>query len=216
MSKTDLVVYGAGGMGREVMYMIESAAKFDEIYNILGYVDDSDGIQGTVVNEHVVVGDISWLLSRSEKTAVVIAIGNPLVRKSIYEKLKANPLLIYPSIIADDAKISKFVKMGQGCIICDSNIITVNIEIGDFLISNLDCTVCHDSVIGDFVTLNPSVNVSGNVKLGDCTNIGVGTNIIQGISIGENTIIGAGAVVVNDIPADCTAVGVPAKPIKFH
>jgi acetyltransferase-like isoleucine patch superfamily enzyme len=36
------------------------------------------------------------------------------------------------------------------------------------------------------------------------------------LTIGENTIIGAGAVVSKSLPANCTAVGIPAKPIKFH
>lgn len=34
--------------------------------------------------------------------------------------------------------------------------------------------------------------------------------------IGDYTIVGAGAVVAKTLPAKCTAVGVPAKPIKFH
>ena len=38
----------------------------------------------------------------------------------------------------------------------------------------------------------------------------------QGKSIGRNSIIGAGAVIVSDIPDNCTAVGVPAKPIKYY
>jgi lipoate-protein ligase B len=43
--------------------------------------------------------------------------------------------------------------------------------------------------------------------------IGVGATVIGGVSIGDNVSIGAGAVVTRDIPANCTAVGVPAKPI---
>ena len=39
-------------------------------------------------------------------------------------------------------------------------------------------------------------------------------NVIQGISIGRWSVIGAGAVVIEDIPAGSTAVGVPAKVIK--
>ena len=39
--------------------------------------------------------------------------------------------------------------------------------------------------------------------------------IIQGKNIGSQSIIGAGAVVVKDIPKRCTAVGSPAKPIRF-
>ena len=40
--------------------------------------------------------------------------------------------------------------------------------------------------------------------------------IINQINIGNGTIIGAGALVHKDLPANCTAVGFPAKPIKFH
>lgn len=216
MSKTDIVVLGAGGMGREAMWLIESSKQYGDVYNILGFVDDSCDLIGSTINGHKVVGNLSWLLSRNEDIAVVIALGNSSLRKNVYEKLSVNPAISFPNIIADDVKMSDYVKLGKGCIICSSNILTVNIEIGDFLISNLDCTICHDSVIGDFVTLNPSVNISGNVTLGDCTNVGVGTNIIQGKTVGEGTIIGAGAVVISDLPANCTAVGVPAKPIKFH
>src|SRR5699024_3863555 len=55
-----------------------------------------------------------------------------------------------------------------------------------------------------------------NVHIAENVLIGTGTTIIQELSIGKNTIIGAGALVTKDIPQDCTAVGAPAKPIKFH
>lgn len=216
MSKTDIVVLGAGGMGREAMWLIESSKKYKDIYNILGFVDDSCELAGLTINGQKVIGDISWLLSRTEDIAVVIGLGDTVTRKNVYEKLSANPVISFPNIVADDVIMSDYVKMGKGCIICSGNILTVNIEIGDFLISNLNCTICHDSVIGNFVTLNPSVNISGNVTLADSTNVGVGSKIIQGKSVGEGSVIGAGAVVVTDLPANCTAVGVPAKPIKFH
>ena len=45
--------------------------------------------------------------------------------------------------------------------------------------------------------------------------IGLGVIILPGVTIGENSIIGAGAVVTNNIPPNCVAVGIPAKPIKY-
>jgi len=216
MKKTDLVVYGAGGMGREVMWLIESNPAYNEKYNILGYVDDLERLQGASVNNRPVVGDTSWLLAYQKEIAVAIAVGSSVARKNIFEKISCNKNIIFPNFIADNVIVSEYVKIGKGCIICSNCVLTVNIEIGDFLLSNLNCIITHDSKIGDFVTLNPSVNISGNVNLGDCTNIGTGTKIIQSKTVGKGTIIGAGAVVVRDIPANCTAVGVPAKPIKFH
>jgi len=74
----------------------------------------------------------------------------------------------------------------------------------------------HDAKIGNYSTILPSVNVSGFVNISKCVSVGTGSAIIQGVSIGENTIVGAGSVVIRDLPANCTAVGSPAKPIKFH
>ena len=62
----------------------------------------------------------------------------------------------------------------------------------------------------------PSVNVSGESTIGEGVYVGVGAKLINRLTVGDNTIIGAGAVVAKDLPANCTAVGVPAKVIKFH
>jgi acetyltransferase-like isoleucine patch superfamily enzyme len=45
--------------------------------------------------------------------------------------------------------------------------------------------------------------------------IGTHVYILSGVTIGENSVIGAGAVVANDIPPNCLATGVPAKPVKY-
>ncbi len=205
----DLVVFGAGGMGRELMWQLEETGG----YNLLGFADDNSAVQGKTVNGYPVLGGSDWLLERESETAVAIAIGSPRIRRMVAEKLRANSNISFPNIIAPDAKISKLVEMGEGCIVCFGSIITVNIKIGDFFLSNRSCNVGHDCVIGDYVTLNPMVSVSGNVNIASGCDVGTGANIIQGKSIGENAVVGAGAVVIRDIPPNCTAVGVPAKAI---
>ena len=94
--------------------------------------------------------------------------------------------------------------------------VTTNVLIKDFVILNLQCTVGHDTVIEDYASFMPSVNISGEVTIGEGVYVGTGTKIINQLEIGDNTIVGAGAVVAKSLPAHCTAVGVPAKPIKFH
>jgi acetyltransferase-like isoleucine patch superfamily enzyme len=44
--------------------------------------------------------------------------------------------------------------------------------------------------------------------------VGTGAAVIQGVEIGSWSVIGAGAVVTTDIPANVTAVGVPAAPVR--
>jgi sugar O-acyltransferase (sialic acid O-acetyltransferase NeuD family) len=216
MERKDLVVFGAGGLGREVMWQMSANSNYTEQYNFLGFVDDTPELQGKTINGYPVLGSIQWLLDYQQDVCAAICIGDSQARKAVYSKLKNNPFIAFPTLFAKDAQYSQYVEFGKGCIICLSSVITVNINIGDFVIVNWDCTVGHDSALDDFVTLYPSVNVSGNVHIGSCCEIGTGTNIIQGKSIGANSIIGAGSVVTKNIPANCTAVGVPAAPIKYH
>lgn len=210
----NLIVYGAGGMGRELMWQISS--QLGDKYNILGFVDDSTEKLNTVINGFKVIGNTEWLLSYNEPVAVAVAVGDSNARECVVTTLRKNNNITFPNIISDDVIMSDFVEIGEGNIICFGSIITVNVKIGNFMLCNRSCNIGHDCVIGDYVTINPSVTLSGNVSVGDKVNIGTGTVVIQGKSIGEGTVIGAGAAVVSDIPANCTAVGVPAKPIKFH
>lgn len=78
------------------------------------------------------------------------------------------------------------------------------------------CTVGHDTLIENYSSFMPSVNISGEVHIQEGVYIGTGAKIINQLEIGQYTIVGAGAVVSKSLPEHCTAVGIPAKPIKFH
>lgn len=48
-------------------------------------------------------------------------------------------------------------------------------------------------------------------RIGNDVYIGTGAVVIGDIEVGDNVIIGANAVVIKDVPANVTAVGVPAR-----
>ena len=56
----------------------------------------------------------------------------------------------------------------------------------------------------------------GIPTIGDNVYIGVGAKILGEVKIGNNVIIGANAVVINDLPDNAVAVGVPAKIVKYR
>jgi acetyltransferase EpsM len=95
-------------------------------------------------------------------------------------------------------------------------IVNASVEIGNHCIINTAAVIEHDCTIKDYVHICPNATLAGNVTIGEGAQIGVGAKVIQGVKIGKWSIIGAGAVVTKDIPDNCTAVGIPAKPIKFH
>jgi sugar O-acyltransferase (sialic acid O-acetyltransferase NeuD family) len=208
--KQDIVVFGAGGFGREVMWMLTEANRKHPQWNIRGFVDDTKSLQKKTIQQYPVLGNTKWLLSQTKPVHVLCCVGDSKKRLNVIHTLSKNSHLLYPSFIAKNVIYPPHVKLGMGSIICSSAVITVNVIIGSYVIVHYNATICHDSVIEDFVSIYPSVNVSGYVHVGASTHLGVGSQILPHITIGDHSIIGAGAVVTKDVPSHCTVVGIPA------
>ncbi len=211
MERINIVIYGAGGFGREVAAMLRYSSLAEE-YKLMGFIDDSLA-PGYDVNGLSVLGSSEYLLSTAETCHVCIAIANTKNRKQLVNRLATNKKLIWPNIIHPHAQLhdKNNIEIGQGNIICDQSILTTNIELGDFNLINLGCTIGHDSVIGNYCSMMPAVNLSGGSILKDGVYIGSGANIIKSATLGEYAIIGSGAMVNKNIPPHTTAVGIPVQ-----
>jgi len=80
-------------------------------------------------------------------------------------------------------------------------------------------TVIHPDVsAGENLTVLHGVTIgasrTGVPRIGSGVSIGVGATILGGIVVGNSVRIGAGAVVTQDLPDNCTAVGMPARPLE--
>ena len=81
-----------------------------------------------------------------------------------------------------------------------------------------DIIISGDAIIGDDVIIRNGVNIglkrtgiAGAPVIGNRVDIGAGAKILGAIRIGDDVVIGANAVVLQDIPANSLAVGVPAR-----
>ncbi len=78
------------------------------------------------------------------------------------------------------------------------------------------------AVVGNNVTLYQGVTLGGTGKehgkrhptIGDNVMISAGAKIIGSFQIGENSKIGAGSVVIEEVPPNCTVVGVPGRIVR--
>ena len=135
-----IVIYGAGGFGREVQWLIESINKVEKTWDIIGYVDD--GVEpGTLVDGYPVLGGLEKIREYDETLAIVCAIASVKIRKRIIDKIKEMGKYQFPNLIEPEVKMSQRIKMGQGNIICAGNILSVNVTLGDFIILDWSCTV---------------------------------------------------------------------------
>lgn len=208
----EIVILGASGFAKEMVFLLENSCTLDgESWIIKGFIDEKT--ESSVLG-YKILGNDDWLLQYDKEINVVVGIGDPHIKYRVVNKLKGNKHIIFPNIIAKSARLGNGVVLGEGCIICDMNILTVDVHLGDFVTLNLNNTIGHDAVIGDYTTINPGCNISGNVNIGKLAMIGTGTKIIQGIDIGEESIVGAGTVIIRNVGVRCTVVGNPGRVIK--
>lgn len=93
---------------------------------------------------------------------------------------------------------------------------------GFFIDHGSGVIIGETAVVGDNVTLYQGVTLGGTGKetgkrhptIGDNVMISAGAKIIGSFTIGENSKIGAGSVVIEEVPPNCTVVGVPGRIVK--
>jgi sugar O-acyltransferase (sialic acid O-acetyltransferase NeuD family) len=205
------VIYGAGGLGREVLAYLRAANSGK--WNFLGFIDDGRP-SGSRVSESEVLGNIAWLTSRTTSTAVLMGLADPAAKASRYAELSQNPFVTFPVLVHPLAHVDASAVLGAGTIISPYCSVLVDTTLGLCSFFNVGSMIGHDSVLGDFGSVMPHADILGNVTIGARTLVGAGAKILQGLSIGSDAIIGIGSVVLKDVPGRCTVLGYPARVIK--
>lgn len=94
---------------------------------------------------------------------------------------------------------------------------------GLFIDHGTGVIIGETTIIGDNVTLYQGVTLGGTGKeqgkrhptLKDNVMVSAGAKILGSFTIGENSKIGAGSVVLEEVPPNCTVVGVPGRIVRM-
>lgn len=205
--KRPLYLYGAGGLGKEVLALVQTM----DSWEMKAFIDNRwDKIQNYCGYPVISLNEVKTTFAY-----VLLCFGDPKSKSYVYKQCY-NTKFIYPIIKHSQSLIldPKNVEMGEGTIITAGVTMTTNIKIGKHVLINLHCTVGHDVTIDDFTSIMPGANISGNVCIGREVLIGAAATILNGIRIGDGARIGAGAVVTKDVKSGETVTGIPAKPIN--
>lgn len=111
--------------------------------------------------------------------------------------------ILYASDISCKANIGKGFRIMHGHDI----VIGSNVVIGEY------CKIFNGVTLGN---KNTEIADSKQPTLENNVIISTGAKILGGITIGSNSIIGANSVVINDIPKNSVAVGIPSRVIKSN
>jgi sugar O-acyltransferase (sialic acid O-acetyltransferase NeuD family) len=212
MEKKELIIFGAGGHASKLIGIIEEQGHF----NIVGYISTEK--PGTILNNYPVLGDTEVYTGSTvlQEKYYHIAVGENSVRHRIYQVINSpgHDRERLAAVISSHSLISPDAVVGRGTAVTHNAVIWNRVKIGICCIIDTGAIVEHDAVIGDFVNISPGAVICGGVHIGRGAAVGAGAAIIEKVKIGENTLVGAGSVVINDIDANVTAVGNPARVVR--
>ena len=192
MSRTKLLVVGAGGHGRSVA----EAAELDGGFEIIGFLDDSV-LAGELIFGCPVLGPVSSLLEhRTLFEQTIVAIGNNSVRESLMRQI-TDAGMVVATVVHPQAVVSPRAAVGMGSAVMAGAVIGTEAWLGLGAIVNCGAVVDHQAKVEDFGHLGVNACMAGSSVLGRGAWMQAGSTLGYGVSVTAGSILQPGASLKN-------------------
>lgn len=210
----NLVLFGAGGMAKEVAALVRDINKEALLFRHVAYAVDDAYFQEGMEIHGIPVFSRKWLLEHRRDVVCACAVGYPKERRAIQQKLMQEGVG-FVNLIHPTTRLRKGTTLGRGCIIEPDCDISVDCRLGDGIFLNGDVNIGHDVVLEDYVTCFPRCQISGKVRIGEAACIGSMSYINERRKIGAEAVIAPGSIVFNNVKEGSHVMGNPAKRIEL-
>lgn len=173
----NIVIIGAGDLGKELVWLIEDINKRNPTYLILGFLDDDLQKDTYSFYGYKVLGGTDKLEELNQKIPfhAVIAIQNGEIRRKIVE---AHPdFEDWETIIHPTAVVASSTKVGKGSILFPQVTVSVDSYLGAFGLYYIHSTICNDCWIGNYVSVMANASISEHAEIGSGTLIKANSTI---------------------------------------
>lgn len=162
----NLLILGAGQYGSVVKEIAQAMGCFGKI----NFLDDNFG-KSQLDNNEMIIGTTDQLEQlKNEYSYAIPAIGNPLIRLSLIDKLEKMNYKI-PVIISPRAYVSPSTKIEKGSVIEPLAGVHANAKIGKATYISMGAVVNHNAVVGDGCHVDSNAVVMSGAKIASGTKI---------------------------------------------
>ena len=206
-----LGIYGAGGLGREVLDLACLINKQENRWEQIIFIADS--AKEEKVNGIFVYSFDEALITFKHNIEIIIGVGEPATREKLFNRIKEKgvslPVLIHPGVSVPSTTI-----VGEGSVIQCGCFVSCNARIGENVYVQPHVNIGHDDIILDGAVISGMANLAGHVSIGEYTYVGLSAAIKEGVKVGSNSIIGMYSAVYKDVDDGVVAMGNPARVMK--
>ena len=210
-STEQLLVVGAGGLGREVAEAVRALNARRPTWDLLGFLDDAPGLPGTTVGGVRVLGPVDAVAEHPD-ARVVLTVGSSA---SVHSRPRLAARLgledeRYGTVVHPAATIAASTVLGPGSIVLAGVVTTADVKIGAHVVLMPQVLLTHDDRVGDHATLAGGVKLAGAVQVAEGAYLGAGSLVREYLTVGSYAVVGMGAVVTTDVPPGEVWAGCPA------
>lgn len=212
----DLVIFGAGGLGRETAGWLRDVERAGVELRLRGFVVEDEMWHGRRVDGLPVLSGVAALVREGYTGAAAIAVGDPQLARTIAGQIRDAglalewPPLVHPSAVVDRERVS----LGPGCLVAPGAILATGVCLGECVFVNTGACLAHDVTVGAHARVHPRALLCGGVRVGEAALVGAASAVMQFRTIGEGAQVAMGAIVGVDVPPGAVAAGNPARLIR--
>ena len=191
----DLFIVGAGGFGREAVWIVEriNKAAGEPVWNVIGFADDDPAKASGNFEGYPMLGSVEKASHDNPGASVFIAVATSATRREIYARLRGHD---FPVLIDPSAQVSPTTEFRHGTLISVEAVVSVGTDIGKFAIISSRAGVGHDATVGDFCNLAPGVTVSEHAHVGQDVHMCANSCVAHGVTVPDGTVIPCGTAVL--------------------
>lgn len=202
------IILGAGDAAIENAQILKDCGVVEEIEFIVS--EDYYDIAVSSLPHRTMIHVFRYFRAKPS-AKFVVGVGAPEVKYSLVKQLRevvSSPnyaTFIHPTLFATNPIFAEGVTVMGNCSFA------LNVAIGRYSHISHACSIGHDTEIDSYCEISPGVDIAGRVKICEGAFIGIGATILPNITIGAWSRVGAGCVVIQDVPPNSTAIGVPGR-----
>jgi sugar O-acyltransferase (sialic acid O-acetyltransferase NeuD family) len=206
-----LIIIGAGGMGRTFYSNALESRGFGEEFVVKGFIDDNlqalDGFAGYPP----ILGTIRDY--RPQPDDVFVSSIGGTARRTCMEGIIARGG-VFIELIHKTARIYQNARLGKGNFIGACTVIGNDAVIGDYNMIQAYTVIGHDARIGSWNRIDTHVTCVGGIVLEDDVDIHTSAVINHGVTVGTGARVGALSFVIRKVKPHTTVYGNPARVIE--
>lgn len=205
----NILIIGAGGLGRTVYNYLQELEEYNIKFSIKGFLDGKNDALARFSGYAPIISSVEDY-SPSDNDLFICPLGD------IFSKKKYTQIILdkggqFFTLIHPSARVMKDAKIGSGSIIAPLCTIGSGTIIGEHCLIQCFSVIAHDVKIGDWSRVDTHAVCTGGAVVGKNVTIHTGAIINQKVHVEDNAKVGAGCFVFKNIKTGKTVFGNPAK-----